>query len=179
MLAYLSRYTHRVAISNSRLISLDKRGVTFRWKDYRAKEQARQKTMTLSADEFMRRFLFHVLSGGFQRIRHYGLLANGHRQENLTKVRALFNPQNALIVTPMDKTQVPHDPLAPKFVCAHCGAEMRIIDIFCADKLFARRHTRRVLHDCNRPAIVKTLSALSLARADARKLGPLVEKYPF
>ncbi len=130
VLAYLSRYTHRVAISNSRLISLDERGVTFRWKDYRAKEPARQKTMTLCADEFMRRFLLHVLPSGFQRIRHYGLLANGYRQENLTKVRALLNPQNVLIVTPMDKTQVPLDHVTPKFVCAHCGAEVRIIEIF-------------------------------------------------
>jgi hypothetical protein len=86
--------------------------------------------MTISADEFMRRFLLHVLPSGFQRIRHYGLLANGYRQENLTKVRALLNPQNALIVTPIDKTQAPLDHLVPKFVCAHCGAEMRIIDIF-------------------------------------------------
>ncbi len=86
--------------------------------------------MTLSADEFMPRFLLHALPAGFQRICHYSLLANGHRQENLAKVRALFNPQNALIVTPTDKTQVPLDPLAPKFVCANCGAQMRVIDIF-------------------------------------------------
>ena len=78
VLAYLSRYTHRVAISNSRLIALDERGVTFGWKDYRARGRTRHKTMTLSPDEFMRRFLLHVLPGGFHRIRHYGLLANGN-----------------------------------------------------------------------------------------------------
>jgi hypothetical protein len=76
VLAYLSRYTHRVAISNQRLVALDERGVTFRWKDYRATGRTRHKTMTLGADEFMRRFLLHVLPGGFHRIRHYGLLAN-------------------------------------------------------------------------------------------------------
>ena len=81
VLAYLSRYTHRVAISNSRLLALDERGVTFRWKDYRAKGKTRYKTMTLSADEFMRRFLLHVLPSGFHRIRHYGLLANAGRRE--------------------------------------------------------------------------------------------------
>ena len=73
VLAYLSRYTHRVAISNQRLLALDERGVTFRWKDYRATGKTRHKTMTLGADEFMRRFLLHVLPGGFHRIRHYGL----------------------------------------------------------------------------------------------------------
>ncbi|MDW3689296.1 transposase, partial [Cupriavidus sp. CV2] len=82
VLAYLSRYTHRVAISNQRLLALDERGVTFRWKDYRAKGRTRYKTMTLDAGEFMRRFLLHVLPGGFHRIRHYGLLANPVRRAN-------------------------------------------------------------------------------------------------
>ena len=89
-LAYLSRYTHRVAISNSRLLALDERGVTFRWKDYRAKGQARYKTMTLAPAEFMRRFLLHVLPGGFHRIRHYGLLANGSRKASLALARELL-----------------------------------------------------------------------------------------
>ncbi|OGA96902.1 MAG: transposase, partial [Burkholderiales bacterium RIFCSPHIGHO2_12_63_9] len=81
VLAYLSRYTHRVAISNSRLVAMDERGVSFKWKDYRAKGSTRHKTMTLAPQEFMRRFLLHVLPGGFHRIRHYGLLANGNRRE--------------------------------------------------------------------------------------------------
>ena len=80
VLAYLSRYTHRVAISNRRLLALDERGVTFRCKDYRATGKTRYKTMTLAADEFMRRFLLHVLPSGFHRIRHYGLLANAGRR---------------------------------------------------------------------------------------------------
>ena len=89
MLAYLSRYTHRVAISNRRLVALDERGVSFRWKDYRAKGKTRYKTMTLGADEFMRRFLLHVLPGGFHRIRHYGLLANaGRREQSRPRARA-------------------------------------------------------------------------------------------
>ena len=91
MLAYLSRYTHRVAISNQRLLALDERGVTFRWKDYRAKGKTRYKTMTLGADEFMRRFLLHVLPGGFHRIRHYGLLANAGRREHLARARELLH----------------------------------------------------------------------------------------
>ncbi|MCG8354767.1 MAG: IS91 family transposase, partial [Kiloniellales bacterium] len=79
VLAYLSRYTHRVAISNRRLITADHRGVSFRWKDYRVNGPARYKTMTLPTQEFIRRFLMHVLPKGFHRIRHYGMLANGNR----------------------------------------------------------------------------------------------------
>ena len=86
MLAYLSRYTHRVAISNSRLVAMDGGEVTVRWKDYRAKGRTRHKTMTLGAEEFIRRFLLHVLPGGFHRIRHYGLIANAGRRQNLAKV---------------------------------------------------------------------------------------------
>src|SRR3990172_8740939 len=90
VLAYLSRYTHRVAISNRRLVALNERGVTFRWKDYRAKGRTRNKTMTLSSDEFMRRFLLHVLPTGFHRIRHYGLIANAERRYNLQRARELL-----------------------------------------------------------------------------------------
>jgi len=91
VLAYLSRYTHRVAISNSRLLAMDEHGVTFWWKDYRAKGRTRHKIMTLAPEEFMRRFLLHVLPAGFHRIRHYGLLANGARTANLALARALLN----------------------------------------------------------------------------------------
>src|SRR6201981_762315 len=90
VLAYLARYTHRVAISNSRLIVLDERGVTFRYKDYRRNGQARYRTMTLSADEFIRRFLLHVLPKGFHRIRHYGLLASASCQANIARARELI-----------------------------------------------------------------------------------------
>ena len=128
MLAYLSRYTHRVAISNRRLIALDERGVTFRWKDYRAKGKTRRKTMTLGADEFMRRFLLHVLPGGFHRIRHYGLLANAQRSDNLDRARALLN-----VVPDVDAdhegTAGPTDISQPTFVCPDCGAAMIVIDV--------------------------------------------------
>jgi hypothetical protein len=91
VLSYLSRYTHRVAISNSRLLALDDRGVTFRWKDYREHGRTRYKTMTLKTDEFMRRFLLHVLPSGFHRIRHYGLLANANRQHDIATARGLLH----------------------------------------------------------------------------------------
>jgi hypothetical protein len=92
VLAYVARYTHRVAISNSRLIRLDDTGVAFKWKHYRAKGATRHKVMTLATDEFIRRFLIHALPHGFHRIRHYGLFANGGRSENLVRLRELLNP---------------------------------------------------------------------------------------
>jgi len=124
VLSYLSRYTHRVAISNQRLLALDQRDVTFRWKDYRAKGRTRYKTMTLDAHEFMRRFLLHVLPSGFHRIRHYGLFANAGRRENLARARELLH------VVP---TATPHPTAAnlqPTFVCPHCGAAMIIVETF-------------------------------------------------
>jgi len=127
VLAYLSRYTHRVAISNRRLIALDERSVTFRWKDYRATGRTRHKTMTLAADEFMRRFLLHVLPGGFHRIRHYGLLANAGRRNNLAKVRELLR------VVPNSETSATLEAQAsqaqPAFVCRCCGAAMVVVEI--------------------------------------------------
>jgi hypothetical protein len=127
VLAYLSRYTHRVAIANSRLIALDERGVTFRWKDYRAKGKTRHKTMTLTTDEFMRRFLLHVLPSGFHRIRHYGLLANTGRRDHLARVRELLHvaPVNA---EPMG-AEASDKAVQPTFVCPDCGAAMIIIEI--------------------------------------------------
>ena len=115
VLAYLSRYTHRVAISNSRLLALDERGVSFRWNDYRAKGKTRYKIMTLSPQEFMRRFLLHVLPGGFHRIRHYGFLANGSRKAGLAAARELLltTPVPAAATAapkPSLPTLTPHDP---------------------------------------------------------------------
>ena len=124
VLAYLSRYTHRVAISNRRLVSMDENGVSFRWKDYRAKGRTRHKTMTLAPEEFMRRFLLHVLPSGFHRIRHYGLLANTGRRANLTRVRTLLNVPPPEPVS--DETAVMP---APTFVCRCCGAVMRVVEI--------------------------------------------------
>ena len=131
VLAYLSRYTHRVAIANSRLVALDERGVTFRWKDYRDKgdqDQPRHKTMTLSADEFMRRFLLHVLPSGFHRIRHFGLLANNGRKEKIALARELLNVV-PVVVSPVAKgADASADLVRPNFVCAHCGAQMILIE---------------------------------------------------
>jgi hypothetical protein len=90
VLAYLSRYTHRTAIANSRLVAFDGERVTFKWKDYRAKADNRYKLMTLVVHEFIRRFLIHVLPDGFHRIRHYGLFANGGRAENVARTRRLL-----------------------------------------------------------------------------------------
>ena len=126
VLAYLSRYTHRVAISNRRLVALDERGVSFRWKDYRAKGRTRQKTMTISPDEFMRRFLLHVLPSGFHRIRHYGLLANVGRRENLARVRDLLAVPSPVTKQPDELMLARVEP--PTFVCPCCGAAMIVIE---------------------------------------------------
>ena len=130
VLAYLSRYTHRVAISNSRLLAMDERGVSFRWKDYRAKGKTRHKAMTLSPQEFMRRFLLHVLPGGFHRIRHYGLLANSNRRAHLARARELLHVAPPSPAEFDDEcSTVP----APTFVCAHCGHAMLVLKVFLRD----------------------------------------------
>jgi hypothetical protein len=128
VLAYLSRYTHRVAIANSRLIAFDGKGVTFKWKDYRAKGRSRQKLMTLATDEFIRRFLIHVLPSGFHRIRHYGLFANGRRAENLAQTRQLLDvePQQDEI----DRAAETDVPPSPSLVCPCCGGPMIVIETF-------------------------------------------------
>jgi hypothetical protein len=130
VLAYLSRYTHRVAISNSRLLAMDEHGVSFRWKDYRAKGKTRHKAMTLSPQEFMRRFLLHVLPGGFHRIRHYGLLANSNRRANLALARELLHVAPPLPDEPADESSAAP---APTFVCGHCGQAMVVLQVFLRD----------------------------------------------
>ena len=129
VLAYLSRYTHRVAISNSRLLALDERGVTFRWKDYRAKGKTRYKAMTLSPEEFMRRFLLHVLPSGFHRIRHYGLLSNGSRRLSLAAVRQLLEVHADAAPVSVGQAAANDEPDSkpPTFVCRHCGRPMVIV----------------------------------------------------
>ena len=130
VLAYLSRYTHRVAIANSRLVALDDRGVTFHWKDYRKHGRTRYKTMTLQTEEFMRRFLLHVLPSGFHRIRHYGLLANANRKAQIATARELLHqPPPAPPAEPGDSGADRHCP-RPTFVCRHCGAPMLVIETF-------------------------------------------------
>jgi predicted Zn-ribbon and HTH transcriptional regulator len=124
VLAYLSRYTHRVAIANSRLIAFDKQGITFKWKDYRIEGRDRYKRMTLATDEFIRRFLIHVLPKGLHRIRHYGLFAKNACADNIARARELLatakpdgNPSAAAV-----------DPAKP--ICPCCGGRMIIIEVF-------------------------------------------------
>jgi hypothetical protein len=125
VLAYLSRYTHRVAISNRRLLALDERGVTFRYKDYRRDGAERYRTMTLATGEFIRRFLLHVLPRGFHRIRHYGLLASGTRRDNLVRARALLAAPPP-VPEPNDALE-PSDHRPP---CPCCGGRMIILESF-------------------------------------------------
>ena len=127
VLAYLSRYTHRVAIANSRLIACDEQGVTFKWKDYRAKQSDRHKTMTLTTDEFIRRFLLHVLPDGFHRIRHYGLFANHCRVRQVQRLRELLSDDSA--AAPATDI-VENNPPTTTYTCRDCGAVMFIIETF-------------------------------------------------
>ena len=130
VLRYLSRYTHRVAISNRRLVAADEAGVALRWKDYRADGAARWKTMRLHPHEFIRRFLLHVLPKGFHRIRHYGLLASANRAESIATARALLSvaPPAADPQEPPDIT--PDTPRVLRCPCPHCGARMIVIEVF-------------------------------------------------
>jgi hypothetical protein len=131
VLAYLSRYTHRVAIANSRLIACDRNGVTFRWKDYRAKGPGRQKVMTLDTAEFIRRFLIHVLPHGFHRIRHYGLLASGTRAGNIAQARRLLDVPAAQPEAVADANGADADASKPAaHPCPCCGGRMIIIERF-------------------------------------------------
>jgi hypothetical protein len=127
VLAYLSRYTHRVAISNTRLVSAEAGTVAFRWKDYRIKTGDRQKVMRLATDEFIRRFLIHVLPDGFHRIRHYGLLASAGRKANIAKIRHQLG-EALPVATP--ETSAELFPLTLREPCPCCGGPMRITKIF-------------------------------------------------
>jgi hypothetical protein len=124
VLAYLSRYTHRVAISNSRLMAFDETGISFRYKDYRRDGADRQQVMTLAADEFIRRFLLHVLPRGFHRIRHYGLLAGSARKASLALARELLD-----VAAPPD-ADTPVEPEHYRSPCRCCGGRMIIIETF-------------------------------------------------
>src|SRR5438034_2774132 len=130
VLAYLSRYTHRVAIANSRLIACDRTGVTFRWKDYRADGRDRQKIMTLATGEFIRRFLIHVLPQGFHRIRHYGLFASGTRADNIARARELLAVPAAQSEAADTNCAEAGEPKPPAHPCPCCGGRMVIIERF-------------------------------------------------
>jgi hypothetical protein len=135
VLAYLSRYTHRVAISNRRLIAADANAVTFKVKDYRIEGHGRYKTMTLDPHEFIRRFLIHVLPTGFHRVRHYGLLASGVKADNLALARKLLD------AAPPAPEPTASDPATTAKPCPCCGADMHIIEVFKAGELPRHRPT--------------------------------------
>jgi len=145
VLRYLARYTHRVAISNRRLIACDEKGVTFKWKDYRIEGAERYKTMTLATDEFIRRFLIHVLPAGFHRIRYYGLLTSSKRAANVARARELLltpppvipidaikainsNPETLSENNSQENNSQETQP--PKRACPCCGGQMTIIERF-------------------------------------------------
>ena len=140
VLAYLARYTHRVAIGNSQLVELTEDHVAFRWRDYRAKGRTKNKVMQLPPDEFIRRFLMHVLPDGFHRIRHYGLFANGHRAENLARCRALFGATSA--TTRETVNEGGHsDTQVEVGCCPCCGGRMIVVESF--ESVFGSRASKQ------------------------------------
>jgi hypothetical protein len=134
VLRYLARYTHRVAISNRRLIASDDNGVTFKWKDYRVEGPARYKVMTLATGEFIRRFLMHVVPAGFHRIRYYGLLASSKRAENIARARELLTPPmipiDAIKAISGNAGEQTAEPQPERHPCPCCGGPMIIIERF-------------------------------------------------
>ena len=144
VLAYLSRYTHRVAISNRRLIKANDKSVTFTWKDYRIEGAARYKTMTLNTHEFIRRFLSHVLPKGFHRIRHYGFLANGNRAAGIAKARQLLGVSPRPEAPEHDQANEQREPRIHPCPCPSCGGRMIIIEVFEAGA--EPRHRPRAPH---------------------------------
>ncbi|WP_299893008.1 transposase [uncultured Ruegeria sp.] len=180
VLAYLSRYTHRVAISNHRLVSANADTVAFRWKDYRIKSGDRMKVMRLDTGEFIRRVLMHVLPDSFHRIRHYGLLASAGRKASIAKIRALLGVQVAL---QEDASSAEIIPLTLREPCPECGGPMRIIEIFRRGQKPTTRGLLlvRVFQRGPRSALVETLqhgplrktlnkAALGAATSNGRKV---------
>ena len=165
VLAYLSRYTHRVAISNSRLIALDEAGVTFRYKDYRRDGRERYQTMTLAADEFIRRFLLHVLPKGFHRIRHYGLLASAARKANIARARELLAAPQPEPDAADERRRRRRTDLRPPCPC--CGGRMIIIETFERGATPRYQPTAPTQHREHRHVMMT--SALSRRRKAARR----------
>ena len=135
VLAYLSRYTHRVAISNHRLVKADAGTVAFRWKDYRIKRGDRMKVMRLPTDEFVRRFLTHVLPSGFHRIRHAGFLANGIRRDRIAMIRCLIDRAQEPDQMAEEEALTGADEEGQLQPCPKCGGPMRIIETFLRGQL--------------------------------------------
>ena len=160
---------------------MDEHGVTFRWKDYRAKGKTRHKTMTLGAEEFMRRFLLHVLPGGFHRIRHYGLLANGSRKANLARARELLHAVPAA-TRKLRTADAEIEHAKPCFVCPHCGAAMLILQTFArgaddprATPTAARTMSAIVCHVPTTRRLFIAQSRHGMTSPCAHSRGPLLE----
>ncbi len=164
VLAYLARYTHRVAISNPRLIALDEAGVTFKWKDYRIKGRDRLKTMTLDATEFIRRFLLHVLPSRFHRIRHYGLFAGTVRALNIERVRQLLAASE--VAPERSPAEVDSETETPSTArkCPCCGGRMIIVERF-AGARHRRPRSGSTPHDRRRASRLATPFPLASSRA--------------
>src|SRR5580693_3062026 len=133
VLRYLSRYTHRVAISNRRLVAADDDAIAFRWKDYRINGPGRWKTMRLHPHEFIRRFLLHVLPKGFHRIRHYGLFASANRADSIATARALLKVAQSAAEAQKQPDVAPDTPRVLPCPCPRCGARMIVIEVFARD----------------------------------------------
>ena len=158
MLRYLSRYTHRVAISNRRLMAADDTGVAFRWKDYRIDGPGRWKTMPLHPHEFIRRFLMHVLPKGFHRIRHYGLFAGTAKAEHIATARKLLDmPAPDVAAAAEGGNTDANDTLNRKCPC--CGGPMRIIERFKRGET-PRYHPSSVRHSPDRHVMTETCGQL-------------------
>ena len=170
VLAYLSRYTHRIAISNRRLVAWDDTGVTFKWKDYRLQGPDRYKTMTLTVGEFIRRFLMHVLPKRFHRIRHYGLFANGARAENITRARELLK----MAAADREPASTNTDDLVHSHRCPCCGGRMIIVETF--ERGIDRRHwplpSGSTAHDDCRRTSLQSRSSLLLVAVRPRRCTP-------
>ena len=169
VLAYLARYTHRVAISNSRLIALDEKGVTFKWKDYRIEGRDRLKTMTLAADEFIRRFLLHVLPSGFHRIRHYGLFAGAVRARNIERVRQALAAPEAAPERSRAEADSQAEAVSPARRCPCCGGRMIIVETFegprpCAFAVAEPDQDRHLMTVAARPASQRRFPSPPAAR---------------
>lgn len=127
---YLARYTHRVAITNNRLLGFNETHVSFRWKKHRQGGRHKNKVMRIEIAEFMRRFLRHVLANGFHRIRHYGFLANGHRPDKLTLCQILLTVPSGLVDRHEKDARDPSNPKHEPAPCPCCGGRLQIIETF-------------------------------------------------
>ena len=172
VLRYLSRYTHRVAISNRRLIAADDAGVAFRWKDYRADGPARWKTMRRHPHEFIRRFLLHVLPTGFHRIRHYGLLASANRAESIATARALLDVAPPAAGPHQQSDIAPDAPRVLRCPCPRCGTRMIVIEVFARGCEPRWRPTPSTTRSTIATRVIRASISRSSMRNCSKRFGP-------